>query len=134
MSPFFARALLILAAAGTVSGCEAASSSDESPAAAAGPAETATESILKSSSPANGATLAGAPDNLVLTFTRPTRLIEVVVIGSDGSEMPIMVTAAGELERFSVPLSGLEPGVYSVRWRATSAGRPYEGSLRFTIR
>lgn len=48
--------------------------------------------------------------------------------------MPIMVHAVGEVADYSIPLSGLGPGGYTVNWRATAQGRAYTGSLTFTVR
>lgn len=48
--------------------------------------------------------------------------------------MPTMVHAAGEVSEYSIPLPGLEPGHYTVNWRATSRGREYRGSFAFTVK
>jgi methionine-rich copper-binding protein CopC len=88
---------------------------------------------LLRSTPADGARLSQSPDALVLSYSRRVRLIEVIVQGSDGSEMPMMVTSAGEAETYSLPLSGLGAGSWTVRWRATSGGEPLSGTIKFTI-
>ena len=96
------------------------------------PAATANASVLSSSEPANGAKLRSAPDRLVLNFTKPVRLAEVTVTGSDGSMMPMMVSSAGANRRYELPLDGLEDGSYTVRWRAIDeAGAAHEGSIAF---
>ena len=48
--------------------------------------------------------------------------------------MPMMVTAAGETGRYSLPLSELGPGTYEVNWRATSGGTVHQGSFSFTVK
>lgn len=48
--------------------------------------------------------------------------------------MPMMVHAAGELSYYSVPLSGLGPGAYTVSWRATAHGREYRGAFGFIVK
>src|SRR5687768_2386991 len=79
------------------------------PAAPAVPAR----SILQSSTPADGSTVQDPVDSLDLRFSPPARLTELTVTGSDGLTMPMMVTAVGEVARYSIPLSGLGPGSYS---------------------
>jgi len=126
--------LTMTVALGLVAGCRNDPASTGDKAAPSAAAEVSPASLLKGSSPADGATLSRSPENLVLTFARPARLQEVTLAGSDGSEMPMMVTSAGEVERFSIPLNGLQPGAYTAKWRAVSGGPSYEGSVRFTIR
>ena len=94
----------------------------------------ATASILHGSTPADGAVVRGPVDALVLRFSPPARLGEVTVTGSDGLAMPMMVTAVGEVPSYTIPLPGLGPGVYTIRWRASAAGTAHDGSLRFTVR
>ena len=98
------------------------------------PAATASNSILSSSEPANGAKLRSAPQRLVLNFARPVRLAEVMVTGSDGLSMPMMVSSAGANRRYELPLDGLETGSYTVRWRAIDeGGATHEGTIAFQV-
>ena len=92
------------------------------------------QSILHRSTPADGATVHGPVNSLELHFSPPARLVELTVSGSDGLTMPVMVTAVGEVARYSIPLSGLGPGAYTVDWRASSAGAEHRGAIRFTVR
>ena len=94
----------------------------------------AVQSILQSSTPAAGSTVRGPVDSLELRFAPPARLGELTVTGSDGLTMPMMVTAVGEVSRYSIPLSGLGPGTYTVKWQAIAAGTSHQGSFRFTVR
>jgi len=48
--------------------------------------------------------------------------------------MPIMVHSLGETLDYSLPLSGLSEGIYTVSWRATSQGRGYQGNYSFTVK
>ena len=48
--------------------------------------------------------------------------------------MATMVTAVGEVENYSVPVSGLGSGRYTVEWRATARGTDYKGSFGFEVR
>ena len=91
-------------------------------------------SILASSSPANGASIAGPVRRIDLDFNPPARLGEVTVTGPDGI-MPMMVSAVGEVAHYELPLStDLGPGAYRVDWKASIAGAPYHGSFAFTVR
>lgn len=101
---------------------------------AAGPAQAApSSSILAWSRPAAGSTVSAPVNELVLHFSPPARLGEVTVTGPQGT-MPMMVTAVGEVEHYSLPLSADTPGAYSVAWRATRQGSDYQGSFGFTVR
>lgn len=96
-------------------------------------AQRTANSILVSSAPAGGSTVAAPVNELVLNFDPPARLGEVTVTGPDGM-MPTMVTSVGEVARYTIPLHGLGPGSYTVRWTATVAGQAHEGSFGFTVR
>ena len=48
--------------------------------------------------------------------------------------MPMMVTAVGEVEHYSLPLSGVGAGRYSVDWRASVQGVDHSGSFGFEVR
>ena len=104
--------------------------------AAAPPAVPATagQSILQSSNPGDGAIVDGPVDQLEMRFSPPARLGEVTVTRSDGTQMPMMVTAVGEVAYYSLPLPGLEAGSYTVDWRASVAGTEHQGRFRFTVR
>jgi methionine-rich copper-binding protein CopC len=125
MARFGSTAMSAFAAMSLITGCAAAPSAE--PAAA-------TQSILQSSIPADGSTVAGPVTELKLRFSPPARLDELTVTGSDGMTMPMMVTAAGEVSSYSIPVSDLETGAYTVQWRASAAGTPHQGAIRFTVR
>jgi len=55
-------------------------------------------------------------------------------VSGPGGVMPTMVHAVGEASDYSIPLSDLGPGTYSVSWRATAHGREFRGSFSFTVR
>lgn len=92
------------------------------------------QSLLLSSIPADGSTVAAPVDELLLDFARPTRLLEVTVSSSDGMKMPIMVDAVGEVTHYSLPLNGLGAGRYTIDWRASSAGIDYRGNIHFDVK
>lgn len=126
-----ARAAAIVATA-VLLGCTSAAGPDT---AEPRPSVAGSSSLLESSIPANGSTLSRSPENMVFMFSRPVRLSEVTITSRGGTTIPTMVTAAGDLKRFSIPLPPLEPDVYTVRWRALDrAAQPHEGSIGFTIR
>ena len=89
--------------------------------------------LLAGSMPAGNSTVSGPVDTLMLHFNAPARLTEVTVEGPQGL-MPMMVTAAGEIEHYSLPLPGLEPGSYIVRWKAIARGVQNAGSFSFTVK
>jgi methionine-rich copper-binding protein CopC len=125
-----ARRYAVVAAAalqGLLGGC--AQNSD----GASSPSTSAERSVLASSNPAAGSTVAAPVNELALNFDPPARLVEVTVTGPDGM-MPTMITSVGEVSRYSVPLPDLGPGNYTVRWNATVGGEAHEGTFGFTIR
>ena len=89
--------------------------------------------LLAGSMPANGAVVSGPLNRLDLHFAPPARLREVTIAGPDGL-MPMMVTATGENAHYSLPLSGLGPGTYTVDWRASAGAREERGTFAFTVR
>lgn len=99
----------------------------------AGPA--AAHNALRSSDPADGATVDTAPAQVTLTFDQSALELgtEVVVTAADGT--PVSAGAA-QLSGTSVvqPLAEDRPaGAYRVDWRVTSSdGHPISGSFGFT--
>lgn len=93
----------------------------------------AQKSILLSSTPAANSVVSAPVDELVLHFSPPARLLEVT-LRSANTTIPTMITAVGEREHYSVPLSGLEPGSYTADWRASAGGTEHRGSIRFSVR
>lgn len=89
--------------------------------------------LLARSTPANGSIVAGPVNNLQLNYARPVRLLEVTLDGPDGLS-PMMITAPAETTDYQIPLPGLTGGKYRVNWRASAAGRSYDGVLNFTVR
>ena len=89
---------------------------------------------LRSSTPADGATLASAPPQVVLTFEEPPVALgaQVVVTGPDGA----VSAGASRLDGDAVVTDvrpGAPAGRYRVEWRVTSDdGHPVSGSFGFT--
>ena len=46
----------------------------------------------------------------------------------------MLIHAVGEVDAYSIPLPGLEAGAYTISWRATAQGQPYNGSFSFTVK
>lgn len=121
-------------------GTNAASGADQ-PSTQAGDAATGNQtaapegsgSILAWTRPAAGSMVSPPVNELVFHFSPPARLSEVTVTGPEGAK-PMMVTAVGEVEHYSLPLDADEPGNYTVAWRATAQRRDYQGSFGFTVR
>jgi methionine-rich copper-binding protein CopC len=107
------------------------------PGCAQGPVAAATsatsEVILAGIAPAAGSTVKGPIEELTFRFARPARLMELTVNGPDGA-MPVMISPVGETTDYSIPVSSLDTGAYTVDWRAASAGRDYRGSFSFTVK
>lgn len=125
------HALALLAAFALPSGCANEPVPGPGVAPAAVPATSG--SILEMSIPAAGSTVQPPVNELMLHFNPPARLEEVTVSGPQGT-MPMMITPVGEVQHYSLPLSGLGPGPYTVAWRATAGGRTNQGSFGFTVR
>jgi methionine-rich copper-binding protein CopC len=92
---------------------------------------------LESSSPADGARLSSAPDQVTLDFTEPIRtaLTRVLVRGPNGGEFesgPPQVIAS---DRMAQPLQPLgAAGGYQISFRVVSVdGHPLAGTIRFTL-
>lgn len=91
---------------------------------------------LIGSTPSSGATVAGAPSEVVLTFSGPVLSTgaAVAVTGPDGRAA---ADAAPEVSGTTVRqrLSGGVAGRYTVQWRVTSSdGHPIAGTFTFTAR
>lgn len=90
---------------------------------------------LLSSSPADGAELAGTPAALTLSFAEPVKLATMTVSAA-GPAVPVTVDrAAKAAASVTVPLPALAPGRYEVHWSAVSPsdGHVSKGSLTFTV-
>jgi copper transport protein len=95
--------------------------------------------VLRSSDPADGASVARAPRQVTLTFTeRPEpRLSTVQVLDADGRPVQAGKAApvAGQPFQLQVPLGPLPEGTYTVAWRTVSRddGHVSGGSFAFGV-
>jgi copper transport protein len=100
---------------------------------------TQAHAVLRSSDPADGASLDRAPRQVTLTFTeRPEpRLSTVQVLDADGR--PVQAGKAGPVPgqpfQLQVPLGALPDGTYTVAWRTVSRddGHVSGGSFAFGV-
>ncbi|MFB9955567.1 copper resistance CopC family protein [Cellulomonas denverensis] len=95
----------------------------------------AAHNALVSSDPADGSTVATAPEQITLVFNEPAQELgsELVVTAPDGRAVgdgPVQLADTSVIQ----PLTGdLPAGTYTVSWRVTSAdGHPIDGTLTFT--
>lgn len=102
---------------------------------ALGASPAAAHNTLRSSDPADGATVTTAPPQVTLTFDQEALDLgtQVVVTGPDGvvvSDGPAQLVDTSVVQ----PLAATLPaGGYTVEWRVTSAdGHPLSGALAFT--
>lgn len=92
-------------------------------------------SPLKTTTPADGATLEAAPEKVELAF-RGKVVLTALSISRAGEAVPIDHELDKEpASSFSVPLPELEPGDYVVFWRTLSEGDGHvaSGRLNFTV-
>jgi len=89
-------------------------------------------SVLKSSAPANGATVTD-PKTVELTFSDAVRLVTLKLSAKDNEiALPVDKSAAAA-KSFSLPLPVLEPAKYEVKWTASAQdGHVMTGSFSFT--
>jgi len=100
---------------------------------------TTAHAVLRSSDPADGASVDRAPRQVTLTFTeRPEpRLSTVQVLDADGR--PVQAGKAGPAPgqpfQLQVPLGALPDGTYTVAWRTVSRddGHVTGGSFAFGV-
>jgi methionine-rich copper-binding protein CopC len=102
------------------------------PALGASPAQA--HDVLVSTSPADGATVATTPDEIVLTFNQPALAVgtQMVVSGPDGQVQQGPPRLLDSTVRQSLA-PGSPAGRYTVTWRVTSAdGHPVSGTFSFS--
>lgn len=98
---------------------------------------------LVSSSPASGATVASAPREITLTFSKPVAgaFADLVLVTDDGTAQPLPVgndAAESTAVRAAVPAELRKPldapSTWRVDYRVTSAdGHPIQGSVSFEV-
>ena len=88
---------------------------------------------LVSAEPRDGAMLAAAPAELVLTFNEPVAPLVFTLIAPDGASETPKVEAAERIVRLR-PSRSLADGTSILSWRVVSAdGHPVAGSMTFSV-
>ncbi|WP_049824028.1 copper resistance protein CopC [Bradyrhizobium sp. WSM2254] len=89
---------------------------------------------LVSTSPRDGAIVAGQPSELTLAFTEPVSPITLKLIGPDGSASILERSALRDKTLVVTPPTGLRDGTHVLSWRVISEdGHPVSGSVLFSI-
>ena len=91
-------------------------------------------SILKSSTPADGAVISMSPESLELIFEKPVKLTSLELFEQTGEKVK-MAFMLGRMasERFEIPLTELIPGDYKVSWVAmTNEANKMTGEFNFS--
>ena len=90
---------------------------------------------LEKASPADGSTIATAPQSVVLEFSEPARLATLWITRDGGSRRKLAPLPQQPRQRIAVALPDLAPGTYVVSWRVVGAdGHVVPGQIRFTLR
>ena len=93
--------------------------------------------ILKSSSPAIGATVAGP--NLELTLTFNVRIdaarSKLHLLKPDASTIELPLVKHASADTLGSKLTGLKPGAYTIRWQVLAPdGHISRGEIPFTVK
>ena len=90
---------------------------------------------MQSSSPADGAVLAAAPETIDIQFKKPVRLTKVTLTPASAEAVEIdLSTAKGFADSFSLPVSDPLSGVIEMDWRAIAQdGHAMKGVISFTV-
>lgn len=94
----------------------------------------AQSSMLKSSTPANGAIVQGSPATLALTFEHPVLLQNVTLVNTAGKTTKVAVPATKTAtDSYQLKLPKLAKGAYTVNWNA-GGQHAMSGRLSFQVR
>ncbi|TAK50066.1 MAG: copper resistance protein CopC [Xanthobacteraceae bacterium] len=93
-------------------------------------------SVLRRSSPADGAVLAQPPAEIRLTFNEAIETrFSVVEVSGPGGKVAAGALRADKQNEIAVGLPALPPGRYDVRWRVISVdSHKVQGRLFFEVR
>ncbi len=94
----------------------------------------AQRSMLKSSTPANGAVVQGSPATLALTFAHAVILQNVTLVNAAGKTTKVAVPATKTAtDSYQLKLPKLGKGAYTVNWNA-GGQHAMSGRLSFQVR
>jgi len=89
---------------------------------------------LSSSTPADKATLAAAPEQLQLAFSEAVTLTAVSITDSQGTAYELGALPTSTQRDFAIPVPALPVGNYVVGWRAVGADtHVVSGEIHFAI-
>lgn len=89
---------------------------------------------LKTSLPADNAVLRAAPAEIALHFSAPIRLTALTLKKTGEAERKLGPLPKGASADFSVPVTSLTSGKYTVSWRAVGGdNHVMSGDLHFTV-
>ena len=93
-------------------------------------------SKLNSTVPADGAVLAQAPAQIVLSFAKRLRLTKVRLIHDSGPARDLHLGGQKSFRtRFALPLAGKDRGLYRIEWRGLAAdGHVMRGGFAFRVK
>lgn len=92
-------------------------------------------STVKSTVPANGATLTASPPQVVINFNEPTRLVSVTATSTGTEEKKLQFSPANEAASFTIAAPQLATGRHEIKWRALSKdGHPISGTIVLVIK
>lgn len=92
--------------------------------------------MLEASEPADGAVLSGAPRQVMIRFSEPSRITALRLLNEAGQEVDVRRdTSRGMATSATATVTGpLVPGGYRVQWRAMGAdGHVMSGTVHFTV-
>lgn len=93
-------------------------------------------SPVKTTAPANGATLTAAPATIEIAFKDAVRLTKAAIVSSEGQNTNLDLSASKSFSaKHELPTPQLPPGDYTVEWRALAKdGHAMKGSFSFSIK
>lgn len=93
------------------------------------------QTMVSSSTPADGSMLVGPPARFEVTFVHPMKLKSVAIVDVDGRSYPVVAQseALGPASA-RIDLPKLAPGTYKLNWRAQEGnGQEVRGDLSFMV-
>ena len=91
-------------------------------------------SQLTSSAPADKASLASAPKEVVLHFSEPVRVTALSITPSGGEKQSLAGIPAEFMKDFTIAAPGLGDGKYDVSWRALAPdSHVMTGTFTFSV-
>ena len=97
-------------------------------------ASASAHSPLDNTTPANGATLAEAPGEIVLNFTGSIRLTRVTLTHA-ASETELDLDGLNDfVTNYTIPMQSFGTGTYQIEWRGLGDdGHPMNGTFSFAV-